>query len=130
MSGKSGIFHSLRHLWGDLAEAAHDRLRLFANEAEEARIRLMGALTSALLALFCLMMALFLSVVFLLLLFPEHQLALAAVLAVVFFLAALLLWSVSRANFSREKLFSASIAELKEDVRALRGANTPPSDAP
>ncbi|MCL2021313.1 MAG: phage holin family protein [Betaproteobacteria bacterium] len=129
MTGKSGIFHSLRHFWGDVAEAARDRLRLFANEAEEARIRLMGALLRALLALFCLMMALALSALFLLLAFPQHQLLLAALLALLFFFAALLLWSASRACFTRGKLFSASIAELNEDIRVLRGMDPPASDA-
>jgi uncharacterized membrane protein YqjE len=129
MSGGNGIFHSLRHFWGDAAEAVRDRLCLFANEAEEARIRLMSALLRALLALFCLMMALFLSALFLLLAFPEQQLLLAGLLAALFFLAAFLLWLASRACFSGSKLFAASIAELNEDVRALRGTNTPASDA-
>jgi len=129
MSGKNGIFHSLKNFWGDTAEAVRDRLCLFANEAEEARIRLMSALLRALLAVFCLMMALTLSALFLLLAFPEQQLLLAGLLAALFFLAAFLLWLASRACFSGSKLFAASIAELNEDVRALRANGTPASDA-
>lgn len=128
MSEKHGIFHSLRHFWGDAAEAVRDRLRLFANEAEEARIRTVAGLLRALLALFCLMMTLALSVVILLLAFPAQQLTLAVVLAVFFLLAAIILGLLSRASFARGKLFAASIAELQEDVRALRGMKAAASD--
>jgi uncharacterized membrane protein YqjE len=126
MSGKNGIFHSLAHFWGDLAEAARDRLRLLANEAEEARILMIGALLRALLSLFCLMMGLVLSSLFLLLAFPENRLLIAALLAVLFFLAAFALYLACRASFSRGRLFAASIAELTEDIRALRGTDSPP----
>jgi uncharacterized membrane protein YqjE len=129
MSGKSGILYRFRHFCGNLAEAARDRLSLFANEVEEAHILIVDSFLRALLAYFCLMMALVLTTLFLILAFPEHQLLIAALLAALFFIAAFSLGFASRSALSRKKFFAASIAELDEDIRALRGEPAT-SDAP
>jgi uncharacterized membrane protein YqjE len=121
MSERHGLFHSLRHILGDLLEAIGTRVSLFANEAEEARLLFLATLVKALLAVFCLGMGLVLGVVFLFLLFWESRLVVAGLIALGFIAAALLFAQACRSGLRRGMLFTATLAELRQDIRHLRG---------
>jgi uncharacterized membrane protein YqjE len=127
MPERHGLFRSFKHLLGDLLEAVGMRVSLFANEAEEARILFLASLVKALLAVFCLGVGLVVGVVFLFLLFWESRLLVAGLVALGFIAAALACAHACRVGLRRGTLlFTATLAELRQDVRLLRGNEASP----
>jgi uncharacterized membrane protein YqjE len=128
MRDKPGLFWSSRRLLGDLLEIGRTRLALFANEAQEERLRLIAILVFGFLALSSLVIGVVLLVIFLVLAFWESRLLVLGVTSLVFLVAAAIFTWRSRAEMQRGSfLFSASLQELKRDIVRLRSADEPSS---
>ncbi|MEK7811786.1 MAG: phage holin family protein [Pseudomonadota bacterium] len=117
----SGLMGSVKRLLSTLISIASTRLELLANELQEERLRLTQMLLFVLFALFCFGMGILLLTVFIVLLFWEdHRLAVTGILAVLFFtLGTFLAVSLRRKAEEKTKLFSASLAELANDMEQL-----------
>lgn len=117
------LFKSLRLALADLIEGGRTRLALLANEVEEAKLRLVGILVCAVLALAALIVGAVLLVFLFVFLFWESRLLVLGVACGAFFVIAAALALIGRAVWKgRSPLFSASLAELKADVEQLRAA--------
>jgi len=115
------LLKSLRLTLADLVESGRTRLLLLANEVEEAKLRLVGVLVSAVLALSAVIVGAVLLALFFVFLFWESRLLVLGGACGAFFVIAALLALIGRAVWSgRSPLFSASLAELKADVERLR----------
>jgi len=124
-SAGGGPVAALRRLLAALLATGQTRLALLANELQIAKHRTLRQLVQALVAVFCLCMALLMGVGLLLVLFwDQRALVLGVLLAAFLAVAAGLLWSLRRAATSEELPFSASLAELQEDLRRLKTASS------
>jgi uncharacterized membrane protein YqjE len=120
MRDKTGVFQSLKRLLHDLLAIGQTRLALFANEAEEAKIRLVRILALCLLALFCLGVGVVSLFVFLMLVFWESRLLLLGATCLGFLaLACVLAWQC-RASLRHGPPFATTLAELQRDIDSLR----------
>jgi uncharacterized membrane protein YqjE len=128
MRDKPGVFQTLKRLSCDLLEAGQTRLALFANEAEEERIRLVRIFALCILALFFLSVGVVLLVAFLMLLFWESRFLLLGAVSLGFLALAVILIGQCRANLRRGQLFAATLAELRRDIVSLRGEPTAPDE--
>ena len=122
----SGLMGSVRRLLSTLTSIASTRLELLENELQEERLRLTQMLLFASFALFCFGMGVLLLAVFIVVLFwDDHRLAALGTLSVLFFalgtLMAMLLRNKAQA---KSRLFSASLAELRQDRDALANNDT------
>ncbi|MDR1646456.1 MAG: phage holin family protein [Zoogloeaceae bacterium] len=116
----SRLFGNLRLALADLLENGRLRFALLANEAEEARIRLIHALICILLALAALVVSIVLLVGFCVLLFREHPLVVLGLFSAFFFMAAVVLALRAHTAIGARPFFSTSLAELQTDVETLR----------
>ncbi|MDR2364509.1 MAG: phage holin family protein [Zoogloeaceae bacterium] len=135
MQDRPGFFQTLKRLLHDLLEVGQTRLALFANEAEEERIRLVRTFVLCILALFFLSVGVVLLVAFLTLLFWESRLLLLGAVSLGFLALAAVLIGRCRASLRRGLLFAATLAELQRDIASLRGETAPdvagePHDVP
>ncbi len=122
--GREGLFASLRNLAATLVATGHTRLELLGNEfaLEKQRALRLLLLTQGLI--FCLGLGMVLVIALIVLLMWDQRIAVLAVLAALFLgLAGLLYAALRRALQRPEPVFSASLAELKEDLRQLRAAS-------
>jgi uncharacterized membrane protein YqjE len=120
MGDKPGIFGTLKRLLCELLEIGQTRLELFANEAEEEKIRLARIFVSCMLALFFLGVGVVLLVAFFTLLFWESRLLLLGAGALGFLALAAVLLGQCRASLQRGQLFAATLTELQRDIASLR----------
>ena len=97
------------------------RLELLANEIEEERLRVWQMLFYGGVALFLFAMAAMLLTVFVVVVFwDSYRLQVLGGLAVLFFVAGLLVWNALRSmTQERPKLFSTSLSELSDDIDRL-----------
>ena len=120
---RSSLLGSTRKLLDTALGLLQIRIELFATEIEEEKARLLsalafGAAASVLLSLGVIFLALTLTVLF----WDEYRLLVLALLSGVFLLAGLVALVVASRNARpRERLLSATVAELKQDRAALRG---------
>ena len=120
---RSSLLGSTRKLLDTALGLLQIRIELFATEIEEEKARLLsalafGAAASVLLSLGVIFLALTLTVLF----WDEYRLLVLALLSGVFLLAGLVALAVASRNARpRERLLSATVAELKQDRAALRG---------
>lgn len=113
------LVRSAQALLATLLELARTRLELVSVESQELLARLVLIIVGAVAAVLLVALALGFGAVALVMAAPaEHRVALAAGLALVFFLAAgLIAWRVRRE--ARVRPFAASLAELERDEKAL-----------
>lgn len=117
-----GVIGSLRGLVATVVGLAQTRLQLLANELEEQRIRVLQMVVLAAVAMFCGAMAVILITAFIVVaLWDLHRLWTLGLLAALYAAGALAVLSVlKRRAAERPKAFSASLAELQRDEKALR----------
>ena len=119
----SGLFASLRGLVATAIGLLRVRVELLATELEEEKLRLFSIIMYGAAAVFMMgaglvLLAVFLAVVF----WDDHRLSVMGGLTAVFLLCGCAaLWLALRQVRAGSRLFSASLAELAEDHRALRG---------
>ncbi|MDD2701195.1 MAG: phage holin family protein [Sideroxydans sp.] len=121
MPESDGLFASLKRLLGTLLAIVSTRLELLANEWAEERMRLVRMLMLALLAVFFVCMAVVLFSIFIVAMFwHDHPLLATSLLAMSFFVMSVVCaLSLRRLLHQRPVLFSASLAELRNDRQEL-----------
>ncbi|MDO8988907.1 MAG: phage holin family protein [Sideroxyarcus sp.] len=121
MPQATGLLESLKRLAGTSLAIVQTRLELLSNELEEERLRIRQLLFYGSVALFLFGMATLLLTVFIVVLFwDSYRLQVLGGLTVLFFFAGLLAWNaLLRAKRERPRLFSASLAELADDIERL-----------
>ena len=116
-----GLFAALRNVAATLLATGKTRLELLGNELEEQKllaIRLFLLLQGLVL---CLGVTVLLIVALITALFWDNRAMVLGTLVVIFLvLSGVLYAAVKRAIRRPEKVFSASIAELEEDIRQLK----------
>ena len=122
----SGLFSSLRSFWSVLIAILHTRLELLTLELEEEAARALHLIVVILAGLFCVGMAVFFLMFFLIVVFWEER---VLVLGLVFGISALgsvILLFVARAMIlSRPKFLSHTLAELRRDAKSLHPSPPP-----
>lgn len=119
-----GLFAALKNIAATLLATGRTRLELLSNEIEEQKLRVIRMLLMAQAMLFCFAIGILLSVALLALLFWEHSTLVVGGCAVFFLLAGVgfcrALFGVTQSK--QAAVFSASLAELEEDLRQLKAA--------
>ncbi|MBI3849970.1 MAG: phage holin family protein [Verrucomicrobia bacterium] len=119
-----GIFTSLRGLIDGGLALAQNRVELFAVELREEKCRLIEALlwASALIALGMMTLAL-LTLLVVILFWPEDRVAAVLVLSLLYLLATILAWRGLRLRLAQSTPFSGTLGEFKKDRACLRTGN-------
>ena len=121
-AGRSeSLLESLRGLAKTFIALVQTRVEIFASEIDEERTRVARILLLAVVALFCLGLAVVLGVLLVAVLFWENNRLLAlGVLTGLFALAGLVALAVLRSEIrSRPKFLAATLAELRKDEKEL-----------
>ena len=118
-----GLFAALRNISSVLLASGKTRLELLGNEIEEEKLRLVELFVAAQGMAFCFGVGTLIVIFFFTALFWENRLFVLGAAAILF----LVLGGVFYARFKRairrqNHVFSASIAELQEDLRQLKEA--------
>ena len=120
--GGAGAFAAAKNIAATALALGHTRLELLGNELEVGRITAMRQLVLAQALMFCLGLAVVLTVACLALVFWDNRVV-VALAGVLVWATALFLFLTMRRNANKaEPLFAASLAELQEDLRQLRAA--------
>ncbi|MGE5640027.1 MAG: phage holin family protein [Clostridia bacterium] len=122
------MLESLRSVAQTAVAALHTRLELAAVEMEEQGARAAQILVYAALAGFCLALAIILGAILLVVLFWDSgRVAILASLTGLFGAGAVALGLAARKVLrERPRALAATLAELKNDIEALRAATEPP----
>jgi uncharacterized membrane protein YqjE len=125
-SDRRGLFASTRGLLGTGVTLLHNRLELLGVELAEERARLVSMLAYGGAAFLCLAAGLIFLAIFLTVLMWENNRLLALGVFSALFLGAGLVSLVLATTLARNgsKLFSASLAELRQDRDALSAKNS------
>ena len=122
-SGGAGAFAAAKNIAATALAIGHTRLELLGNELEVGRITAMRQLVLVQALLFCLGLAVVLTVACLALVFWDNRVVVVALAGTLVWAAALLLFLTLRRDASKaDPLFAATLAELQEDLRQLRAA--------
>ena len=115
------LIESLRRLAKTFVALVQTRIELFASEIDEERTRLARILVLAVVALFCLGLAIVLGVLLVAVLFWENNRLLAlGILAGLFALGGVAaLFALRSVVRDRPKFLSATLAELRKDEKEL-----------
>lgn len=124
---RRGLLDSTRTLLDTALGLLQTRVELLATEIEEGKARLLSTVVFGAAALVLLSLGLiFLAITVTVLLWDEHRLLVLTLLSAAFLISgAVALFLTIRNVRSRERLFAASLAELKKDRAALRGEESP-----
>ena len=127
--GRPGLFASLRNGAITLLAMAQTRLELLGNEFETQKLAVLRMLVLALAIVYCAGMGVIVLVTLITVAFWEYRLGVLAGFAVVFLGAAFVLYrNLMRTIDASEAPFSATLDELREDMRRLQAATN--HDAP
>lgn len=127
----SGPVGAVRRVLATVLAMGQTRLELIGNEIQIEKHRALQQLVQALVAVFCLCMALLLGIGLVLALWWEQRVPLLGGLILLFLITAgALLYAIRHARHAQEHPFAASLAELQEDLRQLKAAAThaPPQE--
>ncbi|MDR2452605.1 MAG: phage holin family protein [Candidatus Accumulibacter sp.] len=121
--GASASFSALRNIAATLLATCRTRLELLANEIEVGKLRAVELMLMGIAMAFCFGVGILLAVALLVALFWEQRLAVLAVCALAFLVfGGFLLARVRQMSSGPNRIFSASVAELEEDLRQLKAA--------
>ncbi len=119
----SGVFAAAKNSAATLLTAGRTRLELLGNEIKEEKLRAVRLLLVSQLLAFCLALGTILGVALLVVVFWDNRAAVLGAFCTLFFaIAAFAYASLQRTIRTPDRLFSASIAELGEDLRQLQAA--------
>lgn len=122
-ASSGGTWGAARDKASTLLAVGQTRLELLGNELEVARITVIRQLLLAQALLFCVGLGLVLTVMGLVILFWEQRLVVVALAAAgVWGIVIYLYVAIQRSKRNAASLFSASLAELQEDLRQLKAA--------
>lgn len=118
-----GLFTALKSIAANLLASGKTRLELLGNEIEEEKLRAIQLLLMAQGMVFCFAVGVLLAVALLAVLFwDSRQLVLGASAALFLVLGGVFYARFKRLTRRQEPVFSASLAELQEDLRQLEAA--------
>ncbi|MFT3718530.1 phage holin family protein [Pseudorhodoferax sp.] len=119
----AGPVGALRRVLTTALGMGRTRLELLGNELQIEKHRALQQLVRAVLAVFCICMALVLGVVLVVTVWWEQRVAvLGGLIALFLLVAAGLAQSLRKARSRQEHPFAASLAELQEDLSQLKAA--------
>ncbi|MCX7164164.1 MAG: phage holin family protein [Rhodocyclales bacterium] len=129
VSERGGLFASTRGLLGTAVTLLHNRLELLGVELAEERMRLVSLLAYGGAAFLCIAAGLIFLAIFLTVLLWESNRLLALGVFAALFLGAGIASLMLAMNLARagSKLFSGSLAELRQDREALSTSGAPES---
>jgi uncharacterized membrane protein YqjE len=117
----NGLFAALKGVAATLLASGKTRLELLSNEIQVEKLRAVELMITVLAMAFCFGFGIILVVALLLALFWEQRIAVLVLAGLAFFGAAAFLWGRFRQLSQRQdRLFSASIAELEQDLQQLK----------
>lgn len=124
---RRSLLESTQTLLDTVLGLLQTRIELLATEIEEEKLRLLGMVVFGASAFVLLSLGLvFASITITVLLWDEHRLLVLALMSAFFLIGGgITLFLTLRNRGQREQLFSASLAELKQDRAALRGEARP-----
>lgn len=118
---QAGLFSAVKNIAATLLASGRTRLELFSNEIEVEKLRAMRLVLMAQGMVFCFGIGIILAVALLVTLFWEQRLAILAILAFAFLaLGGVFLGRFRQASQRSDRMFSASLAELEQDIRELK----------
>ncbi len=119
----SGLFAALKGIAATLLASGKTRLELLGNEIEEEKLRAMQLLLLAQGMVYCFGVGVILVVALISVLFWDNRLLVLGVFALLFLAAGgFFLARFKQATHRPDRVFAASLAELKEDLRQLKAA--------
>ena len=119
--GASVSLSALRNVAATLLAACKTRLELLANEIEMGKLRAVELMFMGIVMAFCFGIGIILVVALLVASFWEQRLMVLAVCALAFLASGgFLLARIRRTSDGPNRIFSASVAELEEDLRQLK----------
>ena len=122
--GREGLLASLSNIAITVVAMGQTRLELLANEVETQKLTVLRMLLLAQGMMFCAGVGLLLLVALAMLLMWEQRVAVVAVCAALFVVAAAYCYrAMVRILNAPEPAFSATLAELREDMRRLKAAS-------
>ena len=117
----AGLFSALKGIAATVLATGKTRLELLSNEIQVEKLRAVDLMITVLAMAFCFGFGVILVVALLLALFWEQRVAVLVVATLAFLGAAAFLWMRFRQLFQRQdRLFSASITELEQDLQQLK----------
>jgi uncharacterized membrane protein YqjE len=120
-AGASASLSALTSIAATLLAACKTRLELLSNEIEVGKLHAVELMLMGIAMAFCFGIGIILAVALLVASFWEHRLAVLAVCALAFLaLGGVLLARIRQASRGSGRIFSASVAELEEDLRQLK----------
>lgn len=118
---QAGLFSAVKNIAATLLASGRTRLELFSNEIEVEKLRAMRLVLMAQGMVFCFGIGIILAVALLVALFWEQRLAILAILTFAFLaLGGVFLGRLRQASQRSDRMFSASLAELEQDIRELK----------
>ncbi len=121
--GSGGLLAATRNSAATLLASGRTRLELLGNEIKEEKLRAVRLLLLSQLMAFCLMVGTILTIGLLIVVFWDSRAQLLGAFMVLFFVAGGVAYVALRRSLSSSKrIFAASISELAEDLRQLKGA--------
>lgn len=118
---QAGLFSALKNIAVTLLASGKTRLELLSNEIEVEKLRAIRLVLMAQGMAFCFAVGILLAIALLVALFWEQRLAVLAIFSFVFFvLGGVFLARFRQASRRQERIFSASLAELEQDLRELK----------
>ena len=120
-SSAGGLFSSLKNISATLLAIVKTRFELLANELEAEKLRAIQLALMAQAMVFCFCMGILLIIALCVMLFWEQRLVILGFFSVVFFVfGGLFMFRIKQSANRPDKAFSASLAELQEDLNRLR----------
>ncbi len=120
---EGGLISSLKNVAALLLTSVKTRLELLGNEIDEEKRHLAHLALFTQSILFCFGFGIFLLIALLTVLFWENRLVVLGLSMLLFFgLGAFLLSSFNQSLRKKEPAFGASLAQLEEDLRALKSS--------
>lgn len=120
---RNGLFAALKGVAATLLANGKTRLELLGNEIEEEKLRAIQLILMAQGMVFCFGVGTLIAVALFTALFWDSRLLVLGVFAALFLLAGGLFFSRFKTATRRpDRVFSASLAELQEDLRQLKAA--------
>ena len=118
---RAGLFSALKSLGTTLLASGKTRLELLSNEIETEKLRALQLVLVSQAMAFCFALGIILAVIFLVVLFWEQRTMVLGIFTLVFFaLGGFFLTRLKQATQRSDKVFSASIEQLQEDIRQLK----------
>lgn len=118
-----GLLAAARKSASTLLASGRTRIELLGNEIREEELRAVNLLLVSLAVAFCLMVGTMLTITMFLVLFWDHRVALLGGFTALFFAGGGFAYlALKRALRTPRSIFTASLAEIGEDIRQLKGS--------